>query len=100
MSIIKESFATKYPTHPVNNQFGQTIVQFGVSKIEDAVIQIASALVSNHQSYNDGRLLPETIAEESFNVAIACFEKVHEEYVKLSATGGGSSLIECPPGKL
>jgi hypothetical protein len=78
-------FSTNYPTTPVQDKFGQIIVQFGASKIEAAVIQIAAALVSNEGAYRSGNLLPETIAEESYNVAVACFEKVHEEFLKASA---------------
>lgn len=99
--MSKELFTPQFPTFPVNNQFGQTIVQFGSTKIENAVIQIASSLVSNAESYKDGNLLPETIADESYRIAVACFEKCHEEFLKLSVTGEGSKIItECPPSKL
>lgn len=101
-NTIKNTFSPKFPNFPIQDQFGQLVVNLGIAKIEDAVIQIATGIVSNSVAYGSGALLPETIAEESYNIAIACFEKIHEEYVKMSATGGSSSIItECPPpGKL
>lgn len=89
-------FSANFPTFPVQDKFGQTIVNFGSSKIEQAVIQIASAMVSNGTIYN-GQLLPETIAEESYNIAVACFEKVDEEFKKAVALGGNATNIICPP---
>lgn len=100
-NIIKHTFSAKFPNFPIQDQFGQIVANLGIAKIEDAVIQIATGLVSNSVAYGSGALLPETIAEESYNIAIACFEKIHEEYIKMSATGGSSIITECPPpGKL
>jgi hypothetical protein len=68
------------------------LVQFGASKIETATVQIAAALIGNPQTY-DGKILPEAIAEEAYNIALACFEKVNDEFMKASAAVAEPSLI-------
>ena len=72
--------ATAYPTTPLQDKLGQLIVHFGLSKIELATIMIAS-----HYE-NKSLLLPETIAEESYNLALAIFEKCNEEFLKVATT--------------
>lgn len=95
--MIQNLFSPQYPTFPATDKFGQTIMYMGCSKIEMATIIIASGIVSNPTAYN-GQLLPETIAEESYNIALAIFEKIDEEYKKAVANGGnGTGLIQCPP---
>jgi hypothetical protein len=72
--------STAYPTTPLQDKLGQLIVHFGLSKIELATILIAS----NYE--NKSLLLPETIAEESYNLALAIFEKCNEEFLKVATT--------------
>jgi len=91
-NIEKNIFSPQYPTFPVQDKFNQVLVQFGASKIEAATLQIAAALVS-HPTMYDGKILPETIAEEAYAIALACFEKVNDEFVKTSAVAAGPSLI-------
>lgn len=91
-NIDKNIFSTQYPTFPVQDKFNQVLVQFGASKIEAATVQIAAALVSHPTCY-DGKILPEVIAEEAYNIALACFEKVNDEFVKASAVAAAPSLL-------
>lgn len=89
-------FTTHYPTTPVQDKFGQVIMNWGASKIEIASLQIAAALVSNPQTY-DGKILPEAIAEEAYNIALAVFEKLDEEYKKAASVvvpGAASPIIK------
>lgn len=91
-------FQPKNPTYPIPDKFSnQLIVHFGSSKIEDATILIASGMVANGDVYN-GQLLPETIADESYAIALACLEKVHDEYLKASATSA-EPMIKDPNGQ-
>lgn len=85
-------FSTYHSTSPVQDKFGGVLIQFGASKIEVATIQIASAMVANSVTYNGG-LLPEAIAEEAYNIALAVFEKVDEEFKKAAAAQQGTGLI-------
>ena len=90
----KTFLAPCYPTTPVQDRLGQVIVNFGISKIEAATIQIAAGLVSNPTTY-DGKILPETIADEAYNIALSVLEKLDEEYKKTAASvapAAGSSL--------
>lgn len=85
-------FSTQYPTHPLQGELGQIIVHFGASKIETATLNIAAAMVANATIY-DGNLLPETIAETAYNIALSIFEKCDEEYKKAAAAQTGNGLI-------
>lgn len=78
-------YSTYFPTSPVQDKFGQVLIQFGASKIEAATIQIAAALVANNGAYQSGKVLPEVIAEEAYSIAVACFDHIHDEFVKASA---------------
>ena len=78
--------APAFPVHPFQDKFGQVIITPGLSKIELMTIIIASQLSAKHSE----QFLPETIAEEAFNVALATLEKLDEELKKTVAT---SSLI-------
>lgn len=79
--------ATAYPTTPLQDKLGQLIVQFGLSKIELATIMIASNM--EHKA----SLLPETIAEESYNLALAIFEKCNEEFLKTATAQNKSAFL-------
>lgn len=85
-------FSAQYPTTPMQDKFGQVIVHFGASKIEAATIQIAAAMVANSTVY-DGKLFPETIAEESYRIALAVFDVLDEEFKKAAAAQSGNGLI-------
>lgn len=90
--INKNIFSTQFPTFPVQDKFNQVLLQFGASKIETATLQIAAALIANPQTY-DGKILAEAIAEEAYSIALACFEKVNDEFAKASAVAAEPSLI-------
>jgi len=82
---FKNINAANFPTFPIQDKFGSLLVQYGASKIEAATVQIAAAIVANNAAYQGGKMLPETIAEEAYNIALACFEKTQEEFIKASA---------------
>lgn len=90
----KNLFSPQYPTFPATDKFGQTIMYFGATKIEIATLQIASGIVSNGQNTT---MDAETIAEKSYEIALAIFQKVDEEFKKAVAIGGNATSIICPP---
>jgi hypothetical protein len=58
-----------------------------LTKIELATILIASNM--EHKS----ALLPETIADESYNLALAIFEKCNEEFLKTASAQNKSAFL-------
>lgn len=75
-------FAPAHPTHPMQDKFGGVIAHFGLSKIEMATILVAQGLAVELS----GKVLPETIADEAFQIANACLDICDEELKKLIAT--------------
>lgn len=75
-------FAPAHPTHPMQDKFGGVIAHFGLSKIEMATILVAQGLAVELS----GKVLPETIADEAFQIATACLDICDEELKKLIAT--------------
>lgn len=82
-------FAPAFPTTPVQDKFGQVHVNFGMSKIEYATIIIAGQLAA----LNSEKYLPETIAEEAYNVAISVLEIIDIEFKKAAVTASSSNNI-------
>ena len=82
-------FAPANPTTPMQDKFGQIIAHFGLSKIEIATLMIAQG-ISVELS---GKVLPETIADESYNIASAILEKCEEELKKIIATQPQKNVI-------
>jgi len=79
-------FSPAFPTTPVQDKFGQVHVNFGMTKIEYATIIIASQLsASSSEKY-----LPETIAEEAYNVALCICEVLDAEFKKAAATASNN----------
>lgn len=77
--------ATAYPTHPLQGNLGELIVQFGLSKLE-----YLAAIVSVGYINTNSNMLPETIAEASIELAesilIQCEEKAHNDLTKKTPT--------------
>jgi hypothetical protein len=80
-------FTPAFPTTPVQDKFGQVHVNFGMSKIEYATIIIAGQLAA----LNSEKYLPETIAEEAYNVALNVYEIIDAEYKKAAAAASNNS---------
>lgn len=66
----------------MQDKFGGVIAHFGLSKIETATILIAQGLAVELS----GKVLPETIADEAFQIAMSVLDKCDEELKKLIAT--------------
>lgn len=75
-------FAPANPTHPMQDKFGGIIAHFGLSKIEIATLMIAQGLAVELS----GKVLPETIAEESLLIATAVLDLCDDELKKMIAT--------------
>lgn len=75
-------FSPAHPTHPMQDKFGGIIAHFGLSKIEYATMLIAQGLAVELS----GKVLPETIADEAFQIAMSVLDKCDEELKKLIAT--------------
>lgn len=82
-------FAPAFPTTPVQDKFGQVHVNFGMSKIEYATIIIAGQLAAAHSE----KFLPETIAEEAYNVALLLCEVLDAEFKKAAASAQNTPSI-------
>lgn len=80
--MLTNHFSPANPSHPMQDKFGQIIAHFGLSKIELATIMVAQGLSVELS----GKVLPETIADESFQIAVAVLDKCDEELKKLIAT--------------
>jgi len=83
--MSNQNFSAAFPTFPIQNQFGNTIIQFGLNKVEYLTAIIAAQLVSND------KLLPETIAEYSYNIAVAVLEVCEDELKKEIAVNNSDS---------
>jgi hypothetical protein len=77
--------ATAFPTHPVQDNLGQLIIQFGLSKLE-----YLAAIVSVGFVNTNSNMLPETIAEASLELAEAILnlseEKAKNDLTKKTPT--------------
>jgi hypothetical protein len=82
------------PTYPVQDQFGTPLIQFGFNKIELAALMIAQGIATSH----GGKLFPETIADEAFNIAVSVLEKCDEELKKEISNNTGK-IIPSGDGK-
>lgn len=78
MAKIKNYHLTALPTYPVQDKLGQLLMQVGFSKLE-----MASILISGHiyQTAN-GNLLPETIAQESIELAKLILDQCEESFTE------------------
>jgi len=66
----------------MQDKFGGIIAHFGLSKIEYATMLIAQGLSVELS----GKVLPETIADEAFQIAMSVLDKCDDELKKLIAT--------------
>jgi hypothetical protein len=77
--------STAFPTHPIQDKLGQLIIQFGLSKVE-----YLAAIVSVGFINTNSNMLPETIAEASYELAEAILnlseEKAKEDLTKKTPT--------------
>ena len=77
--------ATAFPTHPIQDNLGQLIIQFGLSKLE-----YLAAIVSVGFINTNSNMLPETIAEASLELAEAILnlseEKAKNDLTKKTPT--------------
>jgi hypothetical protein len=61
--VKKEYYSAAMPTFPVQDNYGQTLINFGMSKIEYAAIILAAGW------WNNPDLRRDTIAAEAVNMA-------------------------------
>lgn len=78
--MSKEIFLPAFPTYPVNDQFGTPFIQFGFSKIEYAALMVAG-----HIAAANPNVLPETVSQEAYEIAVNVLETVKDEYLKVAA---------------
>ena len=71
---MKTQHTPAFPTYPVENQFGQIIVNFGSSKLEIGAFLIASGISSHIDN-----LEPETIADISIQIAADIINKCEKQ---------------------
>jgi len=88
--MSKEMFLPAFPTFPVNDQFGTPFIQFGFSKIEYAALMVAG-----HIAAANPNVLPETVSQEAYEIAVNVLETVKDEYLKVAAAvkDNGSKII-------
>lgn len=91
MSKQNINYAAAFPTFPIQDKLGQTIVNFGMSRIEFAAITLAAGW------WQHSGLLPETIAQEAVTIAEAIFTEIDTRSAQqeanenkiISLNGGG-----------
>lgn len=77
------------PTHPVQDNLGQIIMAVGLSKLEYATILLAGHIYTTSK----GDILPETIANESIEVAIQVLTQCEEKIKELEQEQKQSKII-------
>ena len=78
MAKIKNYHLTALPTYPIQDNLGQVLMQVGFSKLE-----MASVLISGHiYQTSAGNILPETIAQESIELAKTILDQCEELLVQ------------------
>lgn len=76
MAKIKNYHLTALPTYPIQDNLGQVLMQVGFSKLE-----MASVLISGHiYQTSAGNILPETMAQESIELAKAILDQCEEMF--------------------
>jgi ABC-type arginine/histidine transport system permease subunit len=75
-------FTTAFATFPVQDRLGQTIVQFGMNKLEYTSSLIAGAIYTTSQ----GNVLPEAIALESVELAEHILLQCNHRFNELNTT--------------
>ena len=93
--MSNQHLAPAFPHHPIQDKFGSVIMNLGLSKIELFTIIVASQLAAAHSD----KYLPETIAEEAYNIALSTFEKLDEELAKTATNQPKSTLIHGKDGE-
>jgi hypothetical protein len=78
MAKIKNYHLTALPTYPIQDNLGQVLMQVGFSKIE-----MASVLIAGHiYQTSAGNILPETMAQESIELAKAILDQCEELFTE------------------
>ena len=78
MAKIKNYHLTALPTYPIQDNLGQVLMQVGFSKLE-----MASVLISGHIYHtSNGNILPETIAQESIELAKSILDQCEEAFTE------------------
>ena len=78
MAKIKNYHLTALPTYPIQDNLGQVLMQVGFSKIE-----MASVLIAGHiYQTSKGEVLPETIAQESIELAKAILDQCEDLFTE------------------
>ena len=82
-------FAPANAPHPIQDNLGQIIMAVGLSKLEYASILLAG----NIYAATKGEILPETIANESIEVAIQVLEQCEEKTKELEQEQKQSKIL-------
>lgn len=78
MAKIKNYHLTALPTYPIQDNLGQVLMQVGFSKIE-----MSSVLIAGHiYQTSNGNILPETMAQESIELAKAILDQCEELFTE------------------
>ena len=89
MKQTNNLFAPAHATHPIQDNLGQIIMAVGLSKLE-----YASILMAGHiYAATKGEILPETIANESIEVAVQVLEQCEEKVKELEQEQKQSKII-------
>jgi NifU-like protein involved in Fe-S cluster formation len=89
MKQTNNLFAPANATHPIQDNLGQIIMAVGFSKLEYASILLAGHIYTTSK----GEILPETIANESIEVAIQILEQCEEKTKELEQEQKQSKIL-------
>jgi NifU-like protein involved in Fe-S cluster formation len=89
MKQTNNLFAPANATHPIQDNLGQIIMAVGFSKLEYASILLAGHIYTTSK----GEILPETIANESIEVAIQILEQCEEKVKELEQEQKQSKIL-------
>lgn len=90
--IKKEYYSAAMPTFPVQDHLGQTLVNFGMNKLEYAAIALAAGW------WNSPELRRDTVASEAVNMAAEILKECDARMGEVSKTQ--SKIIDLNANKL
>lgn len=79
-------FNPAFSSYPMQDKFGQIIVNFGLSKVELLTAIIAAGSLNLNVS-------SETIAQSAYTTAVDILDKCEEEFIKEGMTNQNNNII-------
>ena len=78
--------STAFPTYPVQDNLGQTLMQFGLTKVEYLAAIVCVGVINTNPN-----ILPEVVAADAYGIAAEIL-KISEENAKKDLTKKSSTI--------